>query len=227
MERLAMLMIISVPREVEIDERDRKDYYSPSTKLFADYCASIAERYGLDEPDQRGQILHTDVHDIKFGPLPGSTTELFTISTSRGTFHSRAAVLAIGPGHIKNLPWNLSPEEQTGACHSADMGGEFANAHVRGKIARGEPTNVVVIGGGLSSAQIVDLVVRKGVTKVWYIMRSDLKIKHFDVSLNWVGKFKNYDKAVFWSADSDEGEFEAVPTTVPGQNLLTTMDRAL
>lgn len=206
-----MLMAISVPREVEIDERDRKDYYSPSTKLFADYCDSIAERYGLDAPDQRGQILHTDVHDIKFGPLPGSNTELFTISTSRGVFHSRAAVLAIGPGHIKNFPWNLSAEEKAAACHSADMDGEFANAHVREKIARGESTNVVVIGGGLSSAQIVDLVVRRGVTKVWYIMRSDLKVKHFDVSLNWVGKFKNYDKAVFWSADSDEGEFEASP----------------
>lgn len=36
-------------------------------------------------------------------------------------------------------------------------------------------TNVVVVGGGLSSAQIVDMAVRKGVTKVWFLMRSEFK----------------------------------------------------
>jgi len=56
----------------------------------------------------------------------------------------------------------------------------------------------------LTSAQLADLAVREGVTKVWLLMRGALKVKPFDVDLEWMGKFKNHEKAVFWSADSDE-----------------------
>jgi hypothetical protein len=31
-------------------------------------------------------------------------------------------------------------------------------------------------------------------------------VKHFDIGLTWMGKFRNYEKAAFWSADSDEGK---------------------
>jgi hypothetical protein len=81
----------------EIDERDRKDYFSPSTNLFADYCASIIERYGLDEP---GQILQREATDISYGYLSDSSpSKAFTITTSTGErFYSRTVVLAIGPG---------------------------------------------------------------------------------------------------------------------------------
>jgi len=30
-------------------------------------------------------------------------------------------------------------------------------------------------------------------------------VKPFDVDLNWMGKFKNHEKSIFWSADDDEG----------------------
>ena len=76
---------------------------------------------------------------------------------------------------------------------------------MRHKIQQRRQTNIVVVGGGLSSAQIVDMAVRKGVSKVWFLMRSDFKVKHFDIGLSWMGKFKNYEKAAFWSADTDEG----------------------
>lgn len=101
----------------------------------------------------------------------------------------------------------------------------FPSPHVQRKIQRRQETNVVVVGGGLSSAQIVDMAVRKGVRKVWFLMRSELKgmfsflcmttlcssrltviVKHFDISLPWMGKFKNWEKAAFWSADTDEGK---------------------
>ena len=32
-------------------------------------------------------------------------------------------------------------------------------------------------------------------------------VKHFDIGLSWMGKFKNYEKAAFWSADTDEGMY--------------------
>ena len=31
-------------------------------------------------------------------------------------------------------------------------------------------------------------------------------MKPFDVDLEWMGKYKNVQKAIFWSADSDEGK---------------------
>lgn len=161
---------------MEIDERDRKDYFSPSTGLFADYCASIIERYGLDAP---GLILHKEVEGIRYGfheeMSPGE--KVFTVTASDGRrFYSRAVVLAIGPGKTKVYPFELSAEEQMGACHSSEIQ-TFPSPNVKRKIQQGQETNVVVVGGGLSSAQIVDMAVRKGVTKVWFLMRSDLKGK--------------------------------------------------
>jgi cation diffusion facilitator CzcD-associated flavoprotein CzcO len=142
-------------------------------------------------------------------------------------FYSRSVVLAIGPGGAgvsKIYPWKPSTEQGGAAacCHSTEIK-SFPSPNVQKKIQRRKETNVVVVGGGLSSAQIVDMAVRKGVTKVWFLMRSGLKgmykspassfwtmshliiVKHFDISLPWMGKYKNWEKAAFWSADTDEG----------------------
>lgn len=161
---------------MEIDERDRKDYFSPSTGLFADYCASIIERYGLDAP---GLVLQNEVDDICYGfhEHISPAEKIFTVTANDGRqFYSRAAVLAIGPGKTKIFPFEMSAEEKMGACHSSEIQ-TFPSPNVKSKIQQRQETNVVVVGGGLSSAQIVDMAVRKGVTKVWFLMRSDLKGK--------------------------------------------------
>jgi hypothetical protein len=38
-------------------------------------------------------------------------------------------------------------------------------------------------------------------------MRGGVKVKYFDMDLDWVGKFRNYNQATFWSADTDEGQY--------------------
>ncbi|KAJ5103635.1 hypothetical protein N7532_004164 [Penicillium argentinense] len=211
----------------EIDERDRKDYYSPSTELFTDYCNSIIERYDLDKP---GQILKQEVTGISYdylperGDVPVSSSKVFTLTTSTGQkFYSRAVVLAIGAGGAgisKIFPWKPTTEEEgaSACCHSMEIK-SFPSPNVRNKIQRRQQTNVVVVGGGLSSAQIVDMAVRKGVTKVWFIMRSDLKVKHFDISLPWMGKYKNWEKAAFWSADTDEERLEMMKVARGGGSI--------
>ncbi|KAL1952578.1 hypothetical protein VTO42DRAFT_4715 [Malbranchea cinnamomea] len=198
-----------ITREPEIDERDRKDYYSPGTRFFLDYCNSIACRYELDKP---GQILQDEVEDIKFDYVSNLqvTDRVFMVTTKNGgTFHSRAVVLATGPGNEKNYPWELSPEERMGATHILDIRA-LPSPVLQRRIQDRKETNVLVVGGGLTSAQISDVIIKKGVTKVWLLMRGDLKIKHFDVDLQWVGKFRNYEKAVFWSADDDEERFRMI-----------------
>ncbi|EAW09646.1 FAD binding domain protein [Aspergillus clavatus NRRL 1] len=204
--------------ETEIDERDRKDYFSPSTGLFADYCASIVERYGLNAP---GMILQREVGDIQYDydDEISPYEKIFTVTASDGSrFYSRAVVLAIGPGKTKMLPFELSADERMGACHSTEIRA-FPSPNVKRKMQQREETNVVVVGGGLSSAQIVDMAVRKGVTKVWFIMRSDFKVKHFDFGLTWVGKFKNYEKAAFWSADTDDERLEMIKVARNGGSI--------
>lgn len=60
------------------------------------------------------------------------------------------------------------------ACHSMEIR-SFPSENVRNKIKRREETNIVVVGGGLSSAQIVDMAIRKGVRRVLFLLRSELK----------------------------------------------------
>lgn len=82
---------------------------------------------------------------------------------------------------------------------------EFPAASVQAKIAAGIVTNILVIGGGLTSGQLSDLAVRRGVTKVWHFMRGPCKVKPFDVDISWMGKWRNVQQAAFWLADTDEG----------------------
>lgn len=86
------------------------------------------------------------------------------------------AIGAGGAGVAKVFPWRPASEEEgaSACCHSMEIK-SFPSPSVRRKIQRRQETNVVVVGGGLSSAQIVDMAIRKGVTKVWFIMRSEMK----------------------------------------------------
>ncbi|KAL4810502.1 hypothetical protein BDV18DRAFT_58182 [Aspergillus unguis] len=209
---------LGVLGETNIDERDRKDYFSPSTGLFRDFCESVVGRYGLD---QEGLMEQGEVADIKYGYVDEVDGEkkIFTVTAKDGRiFYARAVVMAIGPGGRKILPFELGPKEAEGACHAGEIK-MFPSINVKQKIQQRKETNVVVVGGGLSSAQIVDMAVRKGVSKVWFLMRSDFKVKHFDITLSWMGKFKNYEKAVFWSADTDEERMEMIKTARGGGSI--------
>ena len=67
---------------------------------------------------------------------------------------------------------------------------------------------MLIVGGGLTSVQIADLAIKRGVSKVHLLMRGPLKVKYFDMDLDWVGKFRNFNQAAFWSAETDEERFD-------------------
>lgn len=50
-------------------------------------------------------------------------------------------------------------------------------------------------------------------------MRGELKVKPFDVGLEWVGKFRNFEQAAFWSADTDEERWEKIKTARNGGSI--------
>lgn len=124
-------------------------------------------------------ISQSEVEDIQYDVHPelSPSDKIFTVTTAGGRrLYSRAVVLAIGPGRTKIFPFQLTKEEEQGACHSTEIH-SFPSPNIRQKIQKRQQTNLVVVGGGLSSAQIVDMAIRKGVSKVWLLMRSDFKGK--------------------------------------------------
>jgi hypothetical protein len=200
-----------------IDERDRKDYYNPSARLFEDHCDRVVERYGLDDV-----VVQAKVEDVSYGYVDGisETSKVFTVRTSKGISYARTVVVAVGDTGpnisyeiCKMAPTTPTPIPIPGSsggdcpcfCHSSALQPNFIPPHVKSKIDRGRETNIMVVGGGLTSAQVTDLAVRAGFSKIWHVMRSGLKVKPFDVDLGWVGKWKNVSKAEFWGSDDFQG----------------------
>ncbi|KAF4127037.1 FAD binding domain protein [Geosmithia morbida] len=196
---------------VAINLRDRNDYYTPSQALFCDHCQDVATRYNLGD-----DIIHKEsVEDIDHGVVRGISIDgekLFTVTTNTMRRFAKVVILAVGPANVPYIPRTPSmaregPIEQ--ACHSMQIK-SFPDPIVMSRMNSNYPTNILIVGGGLTSAQLADLAIRKGVTKVWLLMRGPLKLKHFDVDLNWMGKYKNAEQSRFWTADTDEERLEII-----------------
>lgn len=153
------------------------------------------------------QDIDYDYND--FSPME----KVFRVRTDCGSHFAKIVVMAVGPANDPTIPMapraiNSIPGE--GQCHAMNIK-KIPDPNVQRKMKQGRSTSVLVIGGGLTAAQIVEHCIMKGVSKVFLLMRSELKVKPIDVSLDWVGKFKNHEHATFWSADSDEGIIECLP----------------
>lgn len=172
----------------------------PSTPLFFSHCNCVADRYQLNDDI----ISQEQVEDIRYDHVQEFSDEqkIFSVKTNKGCHYGKIVVLAIG-GNAPQIPCSLTTEEMEGATHAMHIK-TFPPLYMQKKITLKARTNVLVVGGGLTSAQIADLAVRRGVTKVWLIMRGPLKIKHFDIGLEWVGKFRNIEHAQFWNSESAE-----------------------
>ncbi|KAG5932381.1 hypothetical protein E4U59_007518 [Claviceps monticola] len=195
---------------IAINLRERNDYYTPSQSLFCDHCEHIALRYSLGTDLIRKDVLM----DLDYGTVRGVSVDdqpIFTVKTPTKQFHAKAVVLAVGAANqpeiprMPSMPVDLQNLRQ--ACHSLQIR-TFPDPYLQQRMAAGRSTHVLIVGGGLTSAQLTDLAIRKGVTKIWHIMRGPCRIKHFDVDLEWMGKYKNTEQARFWLADSDEERLE-------------------
>lgn len=195
--------------------------------MFKDYCDFIAKRYGLLDSDL---IYKAVVEDIDYDYVTSISPDkkLFSLRTEvDAIIYAHSVVLAVGAGNAPAVP---TPFPQGGCpctCHAFQPGDKSLTERLNQR----KPTSVLVIGGGLTSAQIADRSVRRGATKVFHLMRGPMKgtrlndrklrhqtnisiVKPFDVDLSWMGKFRNHEKASFWSADTDEGR-SASPSHFP------------
>jgi len=133
----------------------------------------------------------------------------------------------LGPSHAPKFPdialdpppkLHLPGRELPQACHSAHIH-TVPDDIVQRRIKRKLQTNVLVVGGGLTSAQISDLAIRKSVTKVYHIMRGPCRVRPFDLDLSWMSKYRNPRLAQFWSADTDLERLDLIKDARGGGSL--------
>lgn len=210
-------------REPHVDERDRKDYCTPSTKVFADQCQCLVDHHNLGH----GLIKHEVVEDIDFDDsLSNENSSIFMVRTNKQTHQARVVVLAVGSGNQPSVPGIPLNRKIDGVCHAMQIE-QIPDPAVTDKIRQKQPTHIIVIGGGLTAAQVVDLAIRRNVNKVWHIMRSHLKVKPFDLNLEWVGKFRNTEQAAFWTEDSDEERLRLILKARGGGSITSPFHKIL
>jgi hypothetical protein len=226
-----------VGRTPDVDERDRKDYFTPSTKLFDAHCQEVIRRYGLNQDILRQErVVDVDYDlpcnmnnaisdDLLAHGKPSENDKIFRVTTDQGVRYANVVILAVGPGNAPTIPSVSglpSMSQHDGYTHAMHIK-QFPPPHVVNRIEDRKFTNLLIVGGGLTSIQLADLAIKRGVSRVWLMMRGPLKVKYFDIELDWVGKFRNFNQAAFWSADTDEGK-QQHPRFVKHYGL--TCDRA-
>ncbi|KAF2836723.1 hypothetical protein M501DRAFT_1007062 [Patellaria atrata CBS 101060] len=157
--------------EPAVNERDRKDYFTPSSSLFSQHCASVVDRYSLKE-DEIKQEAVLDI-DYDYVPLISEINKTFSIKSDKGVHYARAVVLAVGAGNTPSIPGHPPGEKLEGACHAMEIR-TFPDPTLKSRIDAKRHTNIVVVGG----------------------------VKPFDLSLPWIGKFRNYHHSTFWTLPS-------------------------
>jgi hypothetical protein len=179
-----------------------------------------------------GLVHKEPVTDIRYSTvedIPNDEDKLFTVTSDKTVRYARAVILAVGPANepvLPRIPSLSFPghsntdhiECMPQACHSWRIC-KFPDTIVASRIASRKPTNIIVVGGGLTSAQLSDLAIRRGVTRVWHMMRDTVKLKAFDVDLHWMGKYKTLHQGYFHQADSDEERLEIIKEARGGGSI--------
>lgn len=194
---------------VDVNMRDWKDYYRPSTNFFRDFCQDIIDRYDLAGSVRKDEVVAIRYRDM-FVVEWGCVERGMVVETLSGqVYGARACVVALGHRGRRNYPIKgLSHVEPLleRSCHTTDIfSGAVAFPHPRmvEKVGRGVKPHLVVVGGGLCSAQLAHVACTMGI-QVTLLMRGPVKIKHFDFHLDWVTKYKNVKKSAFYMLDTDE-----------------------
>ncbi|CCU80437.1 FAD binding domain-containing protein [Blumeria hordei DH14] len=198
----------SQPHITYLDERYRDDYYRPSQSLFKAYCEDIVDRYGISKIVQKSQV-----NSINFD----ADQEIFSLKTSTGEKKARIVVLAVGSALEPRLPPDCPFKVAPSVTHIMSSN-NYPNVLPR-KTSNKFVKTIVIVGGGLTSAQVAKLAADEGISKIYLILRGSFKTKHFDVDLHWLAKFRNKSMNEFYYADSDEERWEIMKSARGGGSV--------
>jgi cation diffusion facilitator CzcD-associated flavoprotein CzcO len=211
----------------DINMRDWKDYYRPSTPLFREFCQDIIQRYRLENVVRKDKVVDIEYCFINIIET-NESGKGFVIRTESGRIYACKACI-VTSGHAGQINFPIKPFQDLpddsfeGSCHTTHIFlrtvPHFPDEKVMKKVRAGKPSSIVVVGGGLTSAQLVDVAIRSGVEKCFLLLRGPLKIKHFDFHLEWVTKYKNVKKSAFYMLDSDEERFQMIQEAREGGSV--------
>lgn len=195
---------------IDINMRDWRDYYRPSTKFFRDFCQDLIDRYRLGSrvvKDEVASIRYGDVHIYDLNIV----RKAFIVTTQSGKVYASGSCV-VASGHRGKINYPIGGLKHAGAplefaCHSTHIfNGEVAFPHPQVPRQNG---HIVIVGGGLTSAQLAHVACLQGY-KVTLVVRGGIKIKHFDFHLDWVTKYKNVKKSSFYMLDTDEERLQLI-----------------
>ncbi|RCK60927.1 hypothetical protein Cantr_08095 [Candida viswanathii] len=190
---------------IEINMRDYRDYYRPSTRLFHDYCQEIIQRYDLASRIRHDEVVAIDYKLIQLGEDVGKG---LVITTKNGhVYGCKYGVLASGHRGDINFPippFQSTPHFPDSACHTTHLFSKQVPFLHDAYFHNPSQKRVVIVGGGLTSAQLAYVAAQDPrVASITLLFRSGIKIKHFDFHLDWVTKYRNVKKSAFYILDTD------------------------
>lgn len=212
------------PGLIDINMRDWKDYYRPSTPLFHDFCHDIVDRYQIQDCIKKEEVVsieYTQINVLGKNELGQG----FVVKTASGkTFGCKICILACGHRGEKNYPIApfTDPHFPEGSCHTTDLFSgkvKYLGQELINKPRASKSRTVVIVGGGLTSAQLANVAVNSGIENVHLLFRGNVKIKHFDFHLDWVTKYKNVKKSAFFIKDTDEERFQMIQDAREGGSV--------
>ena len=145
-------------------------YQRPSVELFAEHCAFVEASYGLGALRQRGRALR----------LKSAPNGAYEVETSHGqTQQARRVVLAMGMGDQPHVP--------AFALVLGAFGVKVRHVYEPGFVRpRPEEGPVMVVGGGISAAQLAMRLAEDGVPVLLW-MRHPPRVHQFDSDPGWIG----------------------------------------
>ncbi|KND01001.1 uncharacterized protein SPPG_04097 [Spizellomyces punctatus DAOM BR117] len=212
----------------------------PTSSLFIDFCAHLVEKHHLNDVIQQGSV-----HCIK--PMFDSSCNIckgFEIDLLHNghckKIHASRVVCAIGNGNCLRLPDWVPPCDGCNTVkwpkeclmHSAELV-KSGVLNCEGCCSKEQtqllPTlreaskgRLMIVGGGLTAAHLVKHGVKR-FDQVLLVSRSFLRVKHFDVSLNWIDRYGNVEMAKFWQENDPRIRLKIIQNAREGGSMTPSM----
>ncbi|GMH43562.1 hypothetical protein BSKO_11484 [Bryopsis sp. KO-2023] len=172
----------------------RGPFQTPKTELFESFCEFLIGAYGLKDLVHQGEVLRVEPlqKEGKFGSL-------FAVCLKNGEIiQSRRVVVSLGHTNVKRFPdwvdFDQCPPNRV--VHVWDL------VHMNPDKTNIKDENLMIVGGGLTSVQLVDISLQMGARHVYWLARSGVKVRQFDSDLLWTGRLRHEKLKSFWGEDS-------------------------
>lgn len=160
-------------------------FEAPSTKRFECFTKRVVARYNLENAVEQGTVVGIDRKDDGY----------FARLSTGETIAAARIVLAIGSQRLPAWPAIfLHQPIQQALYHSSTLLGNVSLMQQLTSTCR----RVLIVGGGLTAAHLALRFAAKG-CMVTLASRNELKIRQFDLGLEWMGSKRGKMLAQFWS----------------------------